>query len=86
MGNFCSHCNKAIPNACSAYSGPARVQALQSCSNISETDRFREAAGCDGATQGDKELAICMALIALGGGEAIDARLAVEPPERRLLG
>ena len=69
MSERCSHCHKATRDACSRYSGRARVLALQSCSNMSEVDRYREAASCAGAESSDRELAICMAFNALWGEE-----------------
>src|SRR5687768_6516982 len=69
MSERCSHCHRATDNPCSSYSGRARVQALQSCAGMSEVDRYREAATCEGATDGDREQAICIALSALGGEE-----------------
>lgn len=67
MGERCSHCYKTGGNVCSSYSGRARVLALQSCPHMSEVDRHREAAICDGATSSDRGLAICKALQALCG-------------------
>lgn len=69
MSERCSHCHRATNSPCSSYSGRARVQALQSCTSLPEVDRCLEAAACEGASQDDRELAICIALTALCGGE-----------------
>ena len=67
MSNRCSYCHRVDDDACSTYSGRVRVQKLQSCPRMSEVDRYREAATCEGASNSDRELAIYMALKNLSG-------------------